>query len=184
MCRYLTQRAGTTLQNSVDVTGDNGIGTATDDGVTVPEVEPQNPNDATGFYVTKDVDKTVVDVSKDADEVSRTATFTVIVGNHSDIMWENVVLKDTLDTSVVTPVLQNNVYVNGVLSNKWSFSGKAFTLELGDIAPANRIKFCLPSALRTMQAARPTSTMRPERAITAMLSESRRKLKLSAQLLI
>lgn len=53
----------------MDVTGDNGIGTATDDGVTVPEVEPQNPNDATGFYVTKDVDKTVVDVSKDADEV-------------------------------------------------------------------------------------------------------------------
>mgnify|MGYP000152223465 FL=1 len=107
--QVLDTAAGTTLQNSVDVTGDNGIGTATDDGVTVPEVEPQNPNDATGFYVTKDVDKTVVDVSKDADEVSRTATFTVIVGNHSDIMWENVVLKDTLDTSVVTPVLQNNV---------------------------------------------------------------------------
>ena len=100
-------------------------------------------NDATGFYVTKDVDKTVVDVSKDADEVSRTATFTVIVGNHSDIMWENVVLKDTLDTSVVTPVLQNNVYVNGVLSNKWSFSGKAFTLELGDIAPGQSHKILL-----------------------------------------
>lgn len=141
--QVLDTAAGTTLQNSVDVTGDNGIGTATDDGVTVPEVEPQNPNDATGFYVTKDVDKTVVDVSKDADEVSRTATFTVIVGNHSDIMWENVVLKDTLDTSVVTPVLQNNVYVNGVLSNKWSFSGKAFTLELGDIAPGQSHKILL-----------------------------------------
>ena len=44
-------------------------------------------------------------------------------------------LKDTLDTSMVTPVLQNNVYVDGVLSDKWSFADKVFSLELGDIAP-------------------------------------------------
>ena len=133
--QVLDVAAGTTLQNSVNVSGDNGSGTATDDGVTVPEPEPQNPTNPTGFYVTKDVDKTVVDVSKDADEESRTATFTIVVGNNSNEMWENVVLKDTLDTSVVTPVLQNNVYVDGVRNSDWNFSNKVFTLELGDIAP-------------------------------------------------
>ena len=128
--------AGTTLQNSVNVSGDNGSGTATDDGVTVPEVEPQNPTNPTGFYVTKDVDKTVVNVSKDVSDELKTATFTISVGNNSNQTWENVVLKDTLDTSVVTPVLQDNVYVDGVRNSDWSFSNKVFTLELGDIAPS------------------------------------------------
>ena len=133
--QVLDAAAGTTLQNSVEVAGDGGSGTATDDGVVVPEEEPQNPNDTTGFYVTKDVDKTVVDVSKSASDEKRTATFTIVVGNNSDTTWENVVLKDTLDTSMVTPVLQNNVYVDGVLNDKWSFADKVFSLELGDIAP-------------------------------------------------
>ena len=133
--QVLDEAAGTTLQNSVDVTGNNGSGTATDGGVTVPEVEPQNPTNLTGFYVMKDVDKTVVDVSKGVSEEARTATFTITVGNNSSETWKNVVLKDTLDTSVVTPVLQDNVYVDGVLNNKWSFANKVFTLELGDIAP-------------------------------------------------
>ena len=134
--QVLDAAAGTMLQNSVDVSGDNGGGTATDGGVTVPDEEPQNPNDPTGFYVTKDVDKTVVNVSKGSEDTDKTATFTIVVGNNSDTTWENVVLKDTLDTSVVTPVLQNNVYVDGVLSNKWSFADKVFSLELGDIAPS------------------------------------------------
>ena len=140
--QVLDTAAGTTLQNSVEVAGDGGSGTATDDGVTVPEV-PQNPNDTTGFYVTKDVDKTVVDVSKGASDEKRTATFTIVVGNNSDTTWENVVLKDTLDTSVVTPVLQNNVYVDGVLNDKWSFADKVFSLELGDIAPGQSHKISL-----------------------------------------
>ena len=133
--QVLDAAAGTTLQNSVNVAGDNGNGTATDDGVTVPELEPQNPINPTGFYVTKDVDKTVVDVSKGASDEKRTATFTITVGNNSSETWKNVVLKDTLDTSLVTPVLQDNVYVDGVLSGDWSFAGKVFSLELGDIAP-------------------------------------------------
>lgn len=133
--QVLDTAAGTILQNSVTVSGDNGSGTATDDGVTVPEVEPQNPTDPTGFYVTKDVDKTVVDVSKSAADEQKTATFTITVGNNGKEPWKNVVLKDTLDTSMVTPVLQDNVYVDGVLNNKWSFADKVFTLELGDIAP-------------------------------------------------
>ena len=127
--------AGTKLQNSVEVAGDGGSGTATDGGVTVPEVEPQNPTNPTGFYVTKDVDKTVVDVSKGTPDEKRTATFTITVGNNSSETWTNVVLKDTLDTSILTPILANNVYVDGVLSNKWSFADKVFTLELGNIAP-------------------------------------------------
>lgn len=133
--QVLDEAAGTTLQNSVNVSGDNGSGTATDNGVTVPEVEPQNPTDLTDFYVTKDVDKTVVNVSKGAADEQKTATFTIKVGNNGKEPWKNVVLKDTLDTSVVTPVLQDNVYVDGVLNNKWSFVNKVFTLELGDIAP-------------------------------------------------
>ena len=141
--QVLDTAAGTTLQNSVNVAGDNGSGTATDDGVTVPEEEPQNPNDTTGFYVTKDVDKTVVDVSKGASDEKRTATFTIVVGNNSDTTWENVVLKDTLDTSMVTPVLQNNVYVDGVLNDKWSFADKVFSLELGDIEPGQSHKIAL-----------------------------------------
>ena len=133
--QVLDEAAGTTLQNSVTVSGDNGSGTATDDGVTVPEVEPQNPTDPTGFYVTKDVDKTVVNVSKGAADEQKTATFTITVGNNGKEPWKNVVLKDTLDTSVVTPVLQDNVYVDGILNSKWSVADKVFTLELGDIAP-------------------------------------------------
>ena len=135
--------AGTTLQNSVEVAGDGGSGTATDDGVTVPEEEPQNPTNPTGFYVTKDVDKTVVDVSKGASNEKRTATFTITLGNNSSETWKNVILKDTLDTSVVTPVLQNNVYVDGVLNDKWSFADKVFSLELGDIEPGQSHKVSL-----------------------------------------
>ena len=133
--QVLDVAAGTMLQNSVTVSGDNGSGTATDDGVTVPEVEPPNPTDPTGFYVTKDVDKTVVNVSKGAADEQKTATFTITVGNNGKEPWKNVVLKDTLDTSMLTPVLQDNVYVDGVLNSKWSFADKVFTLELGDIAP-------------------------------------------------
>ena len=133
--QVLDAAAGTKLQNSVNVAGDNGSGTATDDGITVPEEEPQNPTNPTGFYISKNVDKTVVNVSKGAENADKTATFTIIVGNNSDTTWENVVLKDTLDTSVVTPVLQNNVYVDGVLNSDWSFADKVFSMELGDIAP-------------------------------------------------
>src|SRR5699024_5240160 len=134
--QVLDTAAGTTLQNSVDVSGDNGSGTATDGGVTVPEVEPQNPTNPTGFYVTKDVDKTVVNVSKDVSNGLKTVTFTIVVGNNSSETWTNVVLKDMLDTSMLTPILQNNVYVDGVLNNDWSFAGKVFSLELGDIEPS------------------------------------------------
>ena len=134
--QVLDAAAGTTLQNSVDVTGDNGSGTATDGGVTVPEVEPQNPTNPTGFYVTKDVDKTVVNVSKDVSNGLKTVTFTIVVGNNSSETWTNVVLKDTLDTSMLTPILQNNVYVDGVLNQDWSFADKVFSLELGDIEPS------------------------------------------------
>ena len=134
--RVLDAAAGTTLQNSANVSGDNGSGTATDDGVTVPEVEPQNPANPTGFYVTKDVDKTVVNVSKDVSNGLKTVTFTIVVGNNSSETWTNVVLKDTLDTSMLTPILQNNVYVDGVLNQDWSFADKVFSLELGDIEPS------------------------------------------------
>lgn len=175
--QVLDAAAGTTLQNSVDVTGDNGIGTATDDGVTVPEVEPQNPNDATGFYVTKDVDKTVVDVSKDANEESQTATYTIVVGNSGNETWKNVVLKDTLDTSVLTPVLQNNVYVDGVLDSDWSFAGKVFAWNWVILRRGSLIRSCLLFSSKRMLAARPTSTMRPERAIMVTQPESRLKLR-------
>ena len=99
-------------------------------------MEPKTPTDPTGFYVTKDVDKTVVNVSKGAVDEQKTATFTITIGNNGKKPWKNVVLKDTLDTSVVTSVLQDNVYVDGVLNNRWSFANKVFALERAILRPA------------------------------------------------
>ena len=132
--QVLDTAANTTVTNVAVLGGDNGSGTATDNGVTVPEVE-KNPNETTGFFVTKEVDKTVVRVGDGVADVSKQATFTITVGNNSNQTWKRVVLKDTLDTTLVTPIVKNNVYVDGVLNNKWSFGNKVFTLELGDIAP-------------------------------------------------
>ena len=132
--QVLDTAANTTVTNVAVLGGDNGSGTATDNGVTVPEVE-KNPNETTGFFVTKEVDKTVVRVGDGVADVSKQATFTITVGNNSNQTWKRVVLKDTLDTTLVTPMVKNNVYVDGVLNNKWSFGNKVFTLELGDIAP-------------------------------------------------
>ena len=133
--QVLDTAANTTVTNVAVLGGDNGSGTATDNGVTVPDVSKQ-PNDTTDFYVTKEVDKTVVNVGTGAVEEARQATFTITVGNNSNQIWKRVVLKDTFDTTLVTPMVKNNVYVDGVLNNKWSFVNKVFTLELGDIAPS------------------------------------------------
>lgn len=132
--QVLDTAANTTVTNVAVLGGDNGSGTATDNGVTVPGVD-KNPNETTGFFVTKEVDKTVVRVGDGVADASKQATFTITVGNNSNQTWKRVVLKDTLDTTLVTPMVKNNVYVDGVLNNKWSFSNKVFTLELGDIAP-------------------------------------------------
>jgi len=132
--QVLDTAANTTVTNVAVLGGDNGSGTATDNGVTVPGVD-KNPNETTGFFVTKEVDKTVVRVGDGVADASKQATFTITVGNNSNQTWKRVVLKDTLDTTLVTPMVKNNVYVDGVLNNKWSFANKVFTLELGDIAP-------------------------------------------------
>lgn len=132
--QVLESAAGTTITNTVSLDGDNGHGTATDKGVTIPDTAEQ-PDVNTNFYVTKEVDKTVVNVGSGVSADRKRATFTITVGNDSNQMWKRVILKDTLDTTLVTPVLKNNVYVDGVLNNKWSFRSKVFTLELGDIAP-------------------------------------------------
>lgn len=132
--QVLESAAGTTIANTASLDGDNGHGTATDKGVTIPDTAEQ-PNVNTNFYVTKEVDKTVVNVGPGVSADRKRATFTITVGNDSNQTWKRVILKDTLDTTLVTPVLKNNVYVDGVLNGKWSFQNKVFTLELGDIAP-------------------------------------------------
>lgn len=132
--QVLESAAGTTITNTASLDGDNGHGTATDKGVTIPDTAEQ-PDDTTAFYVTKEVDKTVVNVGSGVSADRKRATFTITVGNDSNQTWKRVILKDTLDTTLVTPVLKNNVYVDGVLNSKWSFRSKVFTLELGDIAP-------------------------------------------------
>lgn len=132
--QVLENAAGTTITNTASLDGDNGHGTATDKGVTIPDTAEQ-PDVNANFYVTKEVDKTVVNVGSGVSADRKRATFTITVGNDSNQMWKRVILKDTLDTTLVTPVLKNNVYVDGVLNNKWSFRSKVFTLELGDIAP-------------------------------------------------
>lgn len=132
--QVLESAAGTTITNTASLDGDNGHGTATDKGVTIPDTAEQ-PDVKTNFYVTKEVDKTVVNVGSGVSADRKRATFTITVGNDSNQTWKRVILKDTLDTTLVTPVLKNNVYVDGVLNSKWSFRSKVFTLELGDIAP-------------------------------------------------
>lgn len=132
--QVLESAAGTTITNTASLDGDNGHGTATDKGVTIPDTAEQ-PDVNTNFYVTKEVDKTVVNVGSGVSADRKRATFTITVGNDSNQTWKRVILKDTLDTTLVTPVLKNNVYVDGVLNSKWSFRSKVFTLELGDIAP-------------------------------------------------
>ena len=132
--QVLESAAGTTITNTASLDGDNGHGTATDKGVTIPDTAEQ-PDDTTAFYVTKEVDKTVVNVGNGVSADRKRATFTITVGNDSNQTWKRVILKDTLDTTLVTPVLKNNVYVDSVLNGKWSFRNKVFTLELGDIAP-------------------------------------------------
>lgn len=132
--QVLESAAGTTITNTASLDGDNGHGTATDKGVTIPDTAEQ-PDVNTNFYVTKEVDKTVVNVGSGVSADRKRATFTITVGNDSNQTWKRVVLKDTLDTTLVTPVLKNNVYVDGVLNGKWSFRNKVFTLELGDIGP-------------------------------------------------
>ena len=132
--QVLESAAGTTITNTASLDGDNGHGTATDKGVTIPDTAEQ-PDDTTAFYVTKEVDKTVVNVGSGVSADRKRATFTITVGNDSNQTWKRVILKDTLDTTLVTPVLKNNVYVDGVLNSKWSFRSKVFTLELGDIGP-------------------------------------------------
>ncbi|WP_417181723.1 S-layer homology domain-containing protein, partial [Agathobaculum sp.] len=130
--QVLESAAGTTITNTASLDGDNGHGTATDKGVTIPDTAEQ-PDVNTNFYVTKEVDKTVVNVGSGVSADRKRATFTITVGNDSNQTWKRVILKDTLDTTLVTPVLKNNVYVDGVLNSKWSFRSKVFTLELGDI---------------------------------------------------
>lgn len=132
--QVLENAAGTTITNTASLDGDNGHGTATDKGVTIPDTAEQ-PDVNTNFYVTKEVDKTVVNVGSGFSADRKRATFTITVGNDSNQTWKRVILKDTLDTTLVTPVLKNNVYVDSVLNGKWSFRNKVFTLELGDIAP-------------------------------------------------
>ena len=132
--QVLENAAGTTITNTASLDGDNGHGTATDKGVTIPDTAEQ-PDVKTNFYVTKEVDKTVVNVGSGVSADRKRATFTITVGNDSNQTWKRGVLKDTLDTTLVTPVLKNNVYVDGVLNGKWIFRNKVFTLELGDIAP-------------------------------------------------
>lgn len=132
--QVLENAVGTTITNTASLDGDNGHGTATDKGVTIPDTAEQ-PDVNTNFYVTKEVDKTVVNVGSGVSADRKRATFTITVGNDSNQTWKRVILKDTLDTTLVTPVLKNNVYVDGVLNSKWSFRNKVFTLELGDIAP-------------------------------------------------
>lgn len=132
--QVLESAAGTTITNTASLDGDNGHGTAMDKGVTIPDTAEQ-PDDAAAFYVTKEVDKTVVNVGSGVSADRKRATFTITVGNDSNQTWKRVILKDTLDTTLMTPVLKNNVYVDGVLNSKWSFRSKVFTLELGDIAP-------------------------------------------------
>ena len=93
--QVLESAAGTTITNTASLDGDNGHGTATDKGVTIPDTAEQ-PDVNTNFYVTKEVDKTVVNVGSGVSADRKRATFTITIGNDSNQTWKRVILKDTL----------------------------------------------------------------------------------------
>ena len=51
----------------------------------------------------------MVNVGTGVSAERKQATFTITVGNNSNQTWKRVVLKDTLDTTLVTPMVKNNV---------------------------------------------------------------------------
>ena len=110
-------------------------------------------------------------------QTAKRATFTITVGNDSNQTWKRVILKDTLDTTLVTPVLKNNVYVDSVLNGKWSFRNKVFTLELGDIAPNEKRVVKITVEFKTDAAARRTPILPQLRVTTVRLRAARRRLR-------
>ena len=138
----LAEAAGTTLKNTVTLSGSpNGSGSTSkvETPVEVPEKPGNDVNDPLlpdKIYVKKDVDKTTVKVGPAAKEADKRVTYTMRVGNTSGdkSVWEDVVFTDVLDTSMVT-LISDSIYVDGVRLNKnqWTLRNGVLTIELGDI---------------------------------------------------
>lgn len=145
--QVLESAAGQTLVNTAVAEGSNGKGTGTDNGVSVPD---QSENNENGFYVTKDVDKTIVDVSSSATADEKKVDYTVVIGNNSGETWKNVKFTDTFDLTMITPSIYDSIKVNGVVipKSKFTFSGSTLTIPLGDIAQGEMITITFPAEFK------------------------------------
>lgn len=132
----LEEAAGTTLRNTVALSGPGGSSTSKVE--VLVEVPPYDPNDPIlpNVYVHKDVDKVTANVSPDAPKQDKRVTYTVLVGNNDEDkgIWENVVFTDIIDEGLMTFV-NDDVYVDGVLHgiDQSNYRNECLTLELGDI---------------------------------------------------
>ena len=133
----LEEAAGTTLKNTVVLSGPGGSSTSK---VEVPVEVPEKPDNNDPLlpgekYINKDVNKTTVKVGPGVKAEDRRVTYTVKVGNDSSKKtWEDVVLTDVLDSSMVT-LISDSIHVDGVRlnSNQWARRDGVLTIELGDI---------------------------------------------------
>lgn len=148
----LPEADGSTLRNTVTLSGSNGGSSTTTQDPAPPTVPPTDPNpgnpgndwDIFGdVYVQKDVDKVTAKVGPDATSADKRVTYTVLVGNdRSDKkVWENVVFTDVLDDGIMT-LVNDTIYVDGVRlnTNKFIYRNDCITIELGNILYGQEIE--------------------------------------------
>lgn len=144
----LEEAAGTTLKNTVVLSGKDGSSTSkVETPVEVPE-KPNNPDVgmAGAVLVDKDVDKVTAKVGSDATAADRRVTYTVTATNDSKDKktWEDVIFTDVLDDGIMT-LLNDSIYADGVrlTANQFTYRNDCLTIELGDIAPgkSEEVKF-------------------------------------------
>ena len=136
----LPEAAGTTLRNSVVFTGKDGNNSSSTTTTTVPKDNTNRPDGVNpgGVTVTKDVSKTLVNLSGNTED--KRVEYTVTAKNESTSdTWEDVILTDVLDYTYVT-LLNDTVYVDNsrLSSNQFVFQNQTLRIELGDIAPGKQ----------------------------------------------
>ena len=143
----LEEAAGTTLRNTVVLSGPGGSSTSK---VEVPVEVPEKPDDndpllpeeKINYYANKDINKTTVKVGPGVSAADRQVTYTIHVGNDSsEKTWEDVVLADVLDPGMVT-LITDSIYIDGVRlnANQWAYRSGILTIELGDIQHGKEVE--------------------------------------------
>ena len=138
----LEEAAGTTLKNTVVLSGKDGSTTSKTD---VPVAVPTTPS-LSGPYVTKEADKVTAKVGSTATAADKRVTYTVSIGNGNGNKktWEDVVFTDVLDDGLMK-LVYDAIYVDGVRLNRnqFTYRNDCLTTALGDIPHdrAREVKF-------------------------------------------